>query len=258
MIREALIIAAGEGSRLQSVSICKPLTLVRGISLLELGVRQLAAAGVERVVVATGHRAEQIEAALPDLSRKTGVDIVAADVGDWTRPNGHSVLAGAALIKGNYLLVMADHLFSDGLLAALAGFDVPDDGVTLAIDRRLTSPLIDPDDATYVRCNEHGAITHISKHLDAPDAVDCGAFLATPALAGAIAQAIVAGRPGSLSDGMQCLADQRRAITHDVGDAWWLDVDDPRALALAEAEAGDWLKGAYGAENASVKMSEMS
>jgi choline kinase len=162
------------------------------------------------------------------------------------------------MIRGNYLLVMADHIFSDGFLPALAAYGVAEDGVTLAVDRRMDSPLIDPDDATYVRCDAHGAITHIGKHLDAPDAVDCGAFLATPALAGAIAEAIAAGRPGSLSDGMQRLADQRRAFTHDVGDAWWLDVDDPRALALAQAEAGDWLQNAYRDEVSRAKTSELT
>jgi hypothetical protein len=36
---------------------------------------------------------------------------------------------------------------------------------------------------------------------------------------------------------MQRLADQGRAATMDIGASWWLDVDDPRAHALAEAEA---------------------
>jgi NDP-sugar pyrophosphorylase family protein len=45
---EALIIAAGFGSRLRDISESKPLTPVAGIPLLELGVRQAAAAGVSR------------------------------------------------------------------------------------------------------------------------------------------------------------------------------------------------------------------
>jgi 1L-myo-inositol 1-phosphate cytidylyltransferase len=255
MTVEALIIAAGEGSRLRSASNCKPLTLVNGISLLELGIRQLVAAGIKRVVVAVGYQAELIEAELPNLACKTGVELVSVRVGEWIKPNGHSVIAGANLIEGNYLLVMADHIFSDGVLPALIQYGAPDVGVTLLVDHRMNSPLIDPDDATFVRCDEGGLITHIGKHLTLPDAVDCGAFFATPALAKAIAEAIAAGQSGSLSQGMQFLANQHRAATCDIGNAWWLDVDDPRALALAEAEAAEWLTEAFVTDGANLKAS---
>ena len=48
---------------------------------------------------------------------------------------------------------------------------------------------------------------------------------------------------------MQWLADRGRAQTWDVGTdddaAWWMDVDDPRAHALAEAEAPARLADLY-------------
>ena len=37
---------------------------------------------------------------------------------------------------------------------------------------------------------------------------------------------------------MQLLADAGRAATMDIGEAWWIDVDHPRAHAIAEAEIG--------------------
>lgn len=243
---EALIIAAGFGSRLRDISESKPLTPVAGVPLLELGVRQAAAAGAGRVVVVTGHEAEAVEAALPALAERAGVAVVAQRVDDWSQPNGFSVMAGAARIGGDYLLMMADHIFSAAILTRLAGEGAPDRGVTLAIDRRVTSPLIDPDDATWVRTDARGRIRAIGKTIPEYDAVDCGAFLATPELAAAIAEAVRQGKPGSLSDGMQRLADTGRAATMDVGEAWWLDVDDARAHALAEAEAPVHLPEIYG------------
>lgn len=243
---EALIIAAGYGSRLRDISESKPLTPVAGIPLLELGVRQAAAAGATRVVVVTGHRAEAVEAALPKLAERAGVPVVAQRVDDWSKPNGFSVMAGASRIDGDYLLMMADHIFSAAVLQQLAKAGGSDRGVTLGIDRRVTSPLIDPDDATWVQTDARGFIRAIGKTIPEYDAVDCGAFLATPELAAAIAEAVVAGKGGSLSDGMQRLADQGRAATLDIGEAWWLDVDDPRAHALAEAEAPVQLKEIYG------------
>lgn len=234
---DALIIAAGYGSRLREISDAKPLTPVDGIPLLELGVRQAAAAGIERVVVVTGHQAIEIEKFLPTLSARVGIPVVSERVTHWSTPNGHSVIAGAAKISGDYLLMMADHIFEASVLSRLAREGTKSRGVTLAIDRRIENPLIDPEDATWVKTDRDGRIEAIGKTITGYDAVDCGAFLATPELAAAIQAVIAEGKAGSLSEGMQRLADAGRAATMDIGDAWWLDVDDPRAHALAEAEA---------------------
>ncbi|MCZ8326299.1 MAG: NTP transferase domain-containing protein [Sphingomonadaceae bacterium] len=234
---DALIIAAGFGSRLRDVSDSKPLTPIAGIPLLELGARQARAAGAERVVVVTGHEAERIEAALPAIADRAGLPVIARRVDDWSKPNGWSVIAGAEAIAGNYLLMMSDHIFSAPILTGLARQGGEDRGVTLAIDRRCDHPLIDPDDATWVQTDARGFIRAIGKTIPDYDAVDCGAFLATPELAEAIRAAIAEGKAGSLSEGMQRLADAGRAATWDIGTAWWLDVDDPRAFELAEAQA---------------------
>lgn len=243
---DALIIAAGYGSRLRGVSDLKPLTPVGGIPLLELGVRQARAAGVRRVVVATGHEAERLEAALPAIAARCAVDIVPARVDDWSKPNGWSVMAGAAQIAGDYLLMMSDHIFGPGILDPLARQGSAERGVTLAIDRRTDNPLVDPDDATWVKTDARGFITAIGKTIASYDAVDCGAFLATPELAEAIGAAIAQGKTGSLSEGMQILADAGRAATMEIGGAWWLDVDDPRAHALAEEQTPRELPDLYG------------
>ena len=242
---DALIIAAGYGSRLSALSPSKPLTPVAGVPLIELGIRQAMAAGVQRVVVVTGHEAERLEAFLAALSRRAGIEIVAERIADWSTPNGWSVMAGAARIDGNYLLMMADHVFCAAILSRLAAQGGPTRGVTLAIDRHVDNPLVDPDDATWVKTDPDGRIEVIGKNIPEYDAVDCGAFLATPELARAIQTAINQGKSGSLSDGMQLLADAGRAATMDICDAWWMDVDDPRAHALAEAEAPKWLTEIY-------------
>jgi len=238
---DAVIIAAGYGSRISALSDSKQLTPIAGVPLIELGVRQLAAAGVTRVVVVTGHEAARVEAFLAGLAARSGLAIETARVRDWSRPNGFSVIAGAdrvaALGGRDFLLVMADHMFSATILRRLAGQGAADRGVTLAVDRRLDNPLVAPDDATWVETGAEGRIVAIGKTIPAYDAVDCGAFLVTPELPEAIAAAVAAGKAGSLSDGMQVLADRGRAATMDIGGEWWMDVDDPRAHALAEEQA---------------------
>lgn len=244
---DALIIAAGFGSRLRDISDSKPMTPIAGVPLLELGVRQAKAAGAARVVVVTGHEAERLEAALPALADRAGIPVEARRVDDWSKPNGWSVIAGADAIAGDYLLMMSDHIFSGPVLSGLAQQGAADRGVTLAVDRRTDDPLIDPDDATWVERDRRGFIQAIGKTIETYDAVDCGAFLCTPELAEAIRAAIAKGKAGSLSEGMQKLADVGRAATWEIGGAWWLDVDDPRAHALAEEQAPRELAEVYAA-----------
>lgn len=250
---DALILAAGMGSRLRSLFNSKPLATICGLPLIEIAIRQAAAAGCRQVVVVTGYRADEVEAVLPAIAEMAGVRVSAQRVDDWSKPNGYSVLAGAAKLPGDYFLMMADHIFSAPILQKLAHVAGSDRDVTLAIDRRTEGPHIDPDDATWVGTSVDGFIQAIGKHIDRREAVDCGAFLATPRLAEAIEAAIVAGYPGSLSDGMQVLADRGRAATVDIGDAWWLDVDDPRAHALAEAEVAGQLPEIFGAADAGLR-----
>jgi choline kinase len=76
-----------------------------------------------------------------------------------------------------------------------------------------------------------GRITAIGKQICTYDAHDCGVFLITPELTAALAQLP---SPG-LSDGVRALAAKGRALTVDVSAHDWIDIDDPRALAMAEA-----------------------
>ena len=222
---DCLIIAAGFGSRLRAVSPSKPLTPVAGVPLIERVIRAAAEGGATRFTVATGHEADRLEAFLEALP----FEIAPVRVGDWSLPNGHSVLAGAARIAGDYLLTMSDHLFDPEIAAALIA--APPAALRLAVDRDLANPLLDMDDVTKVETGEGGAIVRIGKTLTRFDAADTGLFRATPALAAAIAAG-----GGSLSDGVQRLADQGQAMTLDVTGRFWLDVDDPAALAKAEAQ----------------------
>ena len=75
MAHDAIILAAGFGSRLAQLSRSKPLARVRGMSLIEIGVRQAVAAGARRIVVVIGHEADSVEAHLAEISRAVGVTI---------------------------------------------------------------------------------------------------------------------------------------------------------------------------------------
>ena len=230
---KCLILAAGLGSRLRGSAESKPLADLCGTPLIEHVVMRAQAGGASAFVVATGYRAEPLEAFLAELGRRLGIGIEFARVADWTLANGHSVLAGAAKIDGEFILLMSDHILDPGIVRGLVEGEPAGDGVILAVDRNLSGPLLDIDDATKVAVDGAGRIVAIGKQIDRYDAIDTGAFRAGPGLVAAIEEAIAAGGAGSLSEGVQRLAGHGRARTRDVSAAQWIDVDEPGMLALA-------------------------
>jgi 1L-myo-inositol 1-phosphate cytidylyltransferase len=227
MIETAILLAAGEGSRLRSAAQLKPLCTVAGRSLLAHAVSGLADAGLKRVVVVIGYGADQIAAHIAARSWPIAVETVTT--GDYRKPNGTSVLAAAPLVGNEEaLLAMCDHLVEPDLyrrvaLAGAAG------GARLGVDRRIENDWVDLEDVTRVRTvDEH--ILDIGKGLDPYDCFDTGVFAIGPALF----EALRGFECPSLTDGMRALAAEGAALTVDCGQLGWIDVDDQSALQKAE------------------------
>ncbi len=233
MITTAILLAAGEGSRLRSAAPSKPLCHVGGRPLIEHAIAGLAEAGLIRVVVVLGYEADRIEAHL--AARHWPIAVETVRTSDHRLPNGVSVLAAEAAVAGEEaLLAMCDHLVDPALYARVAQAGTGG-GARLAIDRRITSDLVDLDDVTCVR-TEGEAIAAIGKHLADYDAFDTGVFAIGPALFAALNSLPAP----SLTEGMRVLAAHGTALTIDCSDLDWIDVDDPAALDKAEV----WLRAA--------------
>lgn len=228
----AVIVAAGFGSRLRTVSPSKPLTSVAGVPLIDRVILAARDGGVSAFTVVTGHEGDALEAHLAMAARAYRVQVTCVRTDDWSRPNGHSVLTGAERVgPERHLLMMADHLFDPALVArVIASAPAP---LVLGVDRRLDNPLVDLDDVTRVRTDE-GRIVAIGKHLPDYDCFDTGVFAVDVRFHHALRRSIADGGAGSISAGVAALAVTGEARVVDVCDAWWLDVDDPRALAQAE------------------------
>lgn len=233
LLMQCLVIAAGLGSRLRSKAASKPLATVAGRPLIEHVVRRARAGGATSFVVVTGYAAAGVEDFVASLAAAEGIAIECVRNDEWRRPNGLSVAAAAPRLERAFLLLMSDHLFDPAIVAAAIAADGRGE-LALAVDSGIDNPLIDLDDATKVEVAADGRIVRLGKTLARYNAIDTGVFRASPALVEAIEASVAAGGQGSLSEGVQLLADRGAAFAVEVGGRWWLDVDDPRALALAE------------------------
>jgi choline kinase len=232
---QAVILAAGMGTRLRGASAVKPLTLLGGRPLLLRVIDRLAQSGIDEVIVVLGYEAAAIEAA---LAQSDACTITRVFNPNWQAPNGVSLLAAAPKMRAQALLCMADHLVEPSLYREMIDHPMGANSLALGVDRRLGHPWVDEDDVTRVSTHGTGPvrrIVRIGKNIPLYDAYDTGVFKITPALFDVLAPCA---NP-SLSDGVTALAAQGKAQAVDCTAHDWLDIDDPRALALATA----WLAG---------------
>ncbi|HEV7158683.1 MAG TPA: NTP transferase domain-containing protein [Methylosinus sp.] len=231
---QGLIIAAGQGIRMRDVARSKPLALINGVPLIERVIVTAHKAGVSRFVVVTGYEGKRLETFLVGLSARLSIPIQTVRNFAWKGANGLSVAAAEAHLDDRFVLMMADHLLDPTILADLIASEAGTEELVLAVDRRLGNPLVDLEDVTRVAIDEHGRIARIGKLMSGHDAYDTGVFLASKALIAAIREDVEAGGQGGLSDGVRSLAAKGLARTFDIGDRFWLDVDDGVAHGHAE------------------------
>jgi choline kinase len=232
-VKECLILAAGNGSRIASLSgsTPKPLVSLFGAPLLEHIVLSAHAAGIEKFVIVVGYRADEIRNWL--ARRPLGdISVTLVENPDYHKANGVSALAARGLLRNPFLLLMADHVFEPGTARALLRKPIANDEVILVVDCNIDR-IFDLGDATKVRI-EGNDIVDIGKDLVHYDALDTGMFLCGPVLFERLESAKKNG-DCSLSAGMRELGLERKLKAFDIGDGHWQDVDTPEAFAYTES-----------------------
>lgn len=233
VVRQAVILAAGSGTRLRTLEADdpKPLTRLLGPSLIEYSIARFRAAGVSEIIVVIGYGREKMLPKLAELRQRYRVRIKPAFCRDWRLGNGSSALAAAPHVEGPFFLVMADHLFESEALDRLVEEDDGQRTCALVVDRE-PEASVDVEEATKVRL-DGDLVRGIGKGLASYHAVDTGLFLCRAGLFDALRDA---GADGchSLSDavGRLALADEAAAV--DGTGLEWMDIDTPDDLSAAE------------------------
>jgi choline kinase len=232
----AVMLAAGDGGRLgrHTAELPKPLVPIAGRPIVEYTLDALAAAGVREAVVVTGYRESQVRAALGD-GGEFGLRL--SFVSNPRFHGGASLslkTAREACGDESFLLVMSDHLLSEGLVRRLleGGRGTAAEGhCRVAADFGYREQAY-VDEATKLAVAKDGRVLAIGKGLVGWAALDTGAFLLTPEV-WAAAEAVADECELSIIFGE--LARRGKLFATDVSGCFWYDVDTNVDLEVAAA-----------------------
>jgi len=238
---QCLIIAAGKGSRLWNKGKVKPLVRILGVPLIERAIRCAMQAGVNDFFVVSGYQGQYVRGFLDDLAKRCGISITHIINDDWELGNGLSVLKAKEHLDGPFFLLMGDHLFEPPVLHQLSRRPERRGEITLAVDSDTSNTIVDPGDVTRVHM-ENGKVLDIGKGLSTFNGFDSGIFLCTPVIFEGLERCIKLHGDTSLTGGVRCLAQEGKVNVFDMGGKFWLDVDDPKDVSIAERALLDQLK----------------
>jgi 1L-myo-inositol 1-phosphate cytidylyltransferase / CDP-L-myo-inositol myo-inositolphosphotransferase len=226
-----VVLASGAEAPLRRNGRPKPLVKLGGISLVERAIASATDAGFDEVVVVAGHRADQIEGHVLEVSRRRNVPVSVVRSDGYRKGIGLSALAARDVVGAvPFTMVLADHMFSPALLRQLRQATVEPGEILVAVDAPLARAAgTESGDAMKVRLAD-GRIRAIGEQLTAYDAFGIGAFVCGPALFDAVEISVAAGDP-SLVAAIQLLAARGVVRALPIGDGeWWFGVDSQRDL----------------------------
>jgi choline kinase len=242
-----LVLAAGAGRRLRPHTDHVPKTLlpVAGeVTILDIALRNLAAAGLTDVVVIVGYAAGAIADRAAELERCHGVvlELVHNDrAEEWN--NAYSLWLAREHFGSGVLMVNGDTVHPASVERAVLGARKPD----LAADLILAVDTVKKlgDEEMKVVADGRGLLARITKQMDPAEAYGeyIGVSLIEPAAAIALADALEATwrRDPNLyyEDGFQELADRGGAVVLEpIGEVEWVEVDNHVDLSRAREIAG--------------------
>jgi choline kinase len=242
-----LVLAAGAGRRLRPDTDHLPKTLlpVSGeVTILDIALRNLAAAGLTDVVVVVGYAAGAVADRVADLERRHGValELVHNDrAEEWN--NAYSLWLAREHFGSGVLMVNGDTVHPASVERAVLGARKPDLAADLILAIDTVKKLADEE--MKVVADGRGLLARITKQMDPADAYGeyIGVSLIEPAAAIALADALEATwrRDPNLyyEDGFQELADRGGAVVLEaIGEVEWVEVDNHVDLSRAREIAG--------------------
>lgn len=235
-INKGVILAAGDGSRLGSLTLTCPKVLLPVHDrkpLITYPIQALAAAGIREIAIVVGYLGDKVIETLGN-GRKFGVKLQYIRNPEYLSGNAFSAYKAEDWMQGDPIaLCMGDHLIERKLVKHLLD-DSQTPNETLCVDYT-PAQYHQLDEATKVTVDSTGAIKGIGKDLVYWDALDAGVFLLTENFFRALRKLIHQGGTGvEITDVIQFLVSQGyRFDTCNVSGYSWMDVDTEKDLNVA-------------------------
>jgi choline kinase len=246
-MRQAIILSAGQGSRLGALTHDRPKCLIdfAGRTLLDRQLDTLVASGIQQAVVVTGFRDDQIEAALERRRQAGDGPSVRTLFNPFYKvaDNTGSLYMAREALEGDTLVWNGDTMVSPALMARVVANDRP--GICVTIDRKAGS--YDADDMKVVE--EGGRLRAIGKRLTDAEGVNAESIGLLAFRAGGAERFRAAIEEAMRSpEGTQIwylrvihhLAQSSDVWTLDISGEEWGEVDFPEDVSRAEAMVRGW------------------
>ncbi|MBZ9572104.1 NTP transferase domain-containing protein [Patescibacteria group bacterium] len=219
----ALVLAAGEGSRLRKYARSKPLLQVAGMPLIGRVLHGLKEAGIKNVWIAVGYKADMVRQQIGE--NYAGLQIRYINVEHWRKGNLYSLLVAQGLFQQNFLLCMGDHIFDSGILKRLINSKF-ESTIVLAVDK------VSGEDTKVLE--RGGTILDIGKKINQSNvAIDTGFFLCSTKVFEYAKQAMKEGA-SELADCVRIAGQNGDAQVVDVSKHLWADIDTKLDLDRAK------------------------
>ena len=234
MTSKGIILAAGDGDRLGSLTAIYPKVLlpVNGKrQLIGSPIEALVAAGVRDIAIVVGYLGNKVMEVLGD-GNDFGVRLQYIYNSSYLGENAISVHKAREWAQGEpVVLCMGDHVIDKEIVKQLIDRPVPNE--TLCIDY---TPAHHHElaEATKVTVDSAGCIKDIGKNLAHWDALDTGVFLLTENFFQALNELVqYHGTDVEISDVISFLVSRGHPFdTCDVSGCFWADVDTKEDLDM--------------------------
>ena len=234
-VKKGVILAAGDGGRLGSLTLTCPKALLPMNDegpLIKYAIEALVAAGISDIAIIVGYMGDRIIEVLGNGS-DFGATLHYIFNSDYLAGNAISAYKAKDWAQGEpVVLCMGDHILDRRLIWHLLNENISSD--TLCVDR---NPALSfkVSEATKVAVDGDGCINDIGKNLIYWDAIDTGVFLLTENFFRTMDELVArVGTNVELSNAIRFFISQgHRFHTCDVSDFFWMDVDTEEDLNMA-------------------------
>ncbi len=229
-----VILAAGEGKRLDHPNTPKPLVKVGNKALLLWNIEQMQQAGIEKIYIVVGHRADEIQKELVGNPAITASLEYIHQTDASKEGMLSSVLALQSVIEGPFFLGMADLIIGENPYKLMQK-QVPslsEDGILSLIGTNLSYSV---RSGALSRVKMQGSlITTLGQELESYDGLEVGIYYfgdKSLALLNELADSL--SQPRRFDEVLQKIASYKKLQVVALEESEWFDVNTPAILIRA-------------------------